>query len=74
MLSHIQEVLCQIPLKLREQVRIVVTPILARHNKRPQNQHHELENITIALDAVTDDGIKLVNIGRNNKLQFGEAT
>ena len=56
------------PSNLRAQVRIVVTPILTRHNKRPQNQHHELENITIALDAVTDDGIKLVNIGRNNKL------
>ena len=35
-----------------------------RHNKRPANQHHELENITIALDAIKEDGIKLVNIGR----------
>ena len=36
-----------------------------RHNKKPQNQHHEIENITIALDAIKEDGIKLVNIGRN---------
>ena len=35
-----------------------------RHNKRPLNQHHELENIAIALDAIKEDGIKLVNIGR----------
>jgi len=34
-----------------------------RYNKRPQNQHHEIENITIALDAVKEDGIRLVNIG-----------
>ena len=36
-----------------------------RHNKRPLNQHHELENISIALDAIKGDGIKLVNIGKN---------
>ena len=36
-----------------------------RYNKRPLNQHHELENIAIALDAIKEDGIKLVNIGRN---------
>ena len=35
-----------------------------RHNKRPLNQHHELENIAIALDAIKEDGIKLVNIGK----------
>ena len=35
-----------------------------KHNKRPLNQHHELENISIALDAIQEDGIKLVNIGK----------
>jgi hypothetical protein len=40
-----------------------------RHNKKPVNQHHEIENITIALDAVVDDGIKLVNIGRKERNQ-----
>jgi hypothetical protein len=35
-----------------------------KHKKEPINQHHELENITIALDAIKEDGLKLVNIGR----------
>ena len=39
-----------------------------KHNKRPQSQPHALENITIALDAIQDDGIKLVNIGKNFEL------
>ena len=34
-----------------------------RHNRAPQTQPHALENITIALDAIQEDGIKLVNIG-----------
>ena len=37
-----------------------------KHNKKPQNQHHEIENITIALDAIQEDGIKLVNIGKSD--------
>ncbi len=41
---------------------------LRRTHRQPQSQHHELENITIALDAIKEDGIKLVNIGeRRNK-------
>lgn len=40
-----------------------------RHNKKPQNQHHEIENITIALDAIKEDGIKLVNIGRDKSIR-----
>ena len=35
-----------------------------KHNKKPLNQHHELENLSIALDAIQEDGIKLVNIGK----------
>eukprot|EP00093_Oithona_nana_P005430 05430.XXX_243787_242578_1 [CDS] Oithona nana genome sequencing. len=35
-----------------------------KHNKKPINQHHEIENITIALDAIQEDGLKLVNIGK----------
>ena len=31
--------------------------------KHPRNQHESLENITMAINAITDDGIKLVNIG-----------
>ncbi|XP_063833667.1 filamin-A isoform X2 [Ostrinia nubilalis] len=29
----------------------------------PTNQHHKLENVTTALQAIEDDGVKLVNIG-----------
>ncbi|KAL4704817.1 hypothetical protein ACJJTC_001292, partial [Scirpophaga incertulas] len=29
----------------------------------PGNQHHKLENVTTALQAIEDDGVKLVNIG-----------
>lgn len=32
-------------------------------NKRPQNQHHYLENATTALNAIEADHVKLVNIG-----------
>ena len=38
-----------------------------KHNKRPQSQPHSLENITIALDAIQEDGIKLVNIGEKRR-------
>ncbi len=31
--------------------------------KKPLNQHHYLENVTIALNAMKKDDIKLVNIG-----------
>lgn len=34
-----------------------------RNNLRPVNQHQMIENVTTALNAITDDGIKLVNIG-----------
>ncbi|XP_026764452.2 filamin-A [Galleria mellonella] len=32
-------------------------------NTSPNNQHHKLENVTTALQAIEDDGVKLVNIG-----------
>ncbi|XP_014240191.1 filamin-A isoform X2 [Cimex lectularius] len=31
--------------------------------KKPMNQHHYLENVTAALAAINEDGVKLVNIG-----------
>lgn len=36
-------------------------------NRRPANQHQYLENASVALKAIEEDGIKLVNIG---KIQF----
>lgn len=38
-------------------------PIRPSWNKRPMNQHHYLENVTAALNAIEQDGVKLVNIG-----------
>lgn len=32
-------------------------------NRRPANQHHYLENVSTALNAIESDGVKLVNIG-----------
>lgn len=40
-----------------------------RNNLRPVNQHQMLENASTALNAITADGIRLVNIGNNNSLQ-----
>ena len=35
-----------------------------KHNKHVSNQHQEMENIQIALDAIKEDGITLINIGK----------
>jgi filamin len=44
--------------------------LIKRYFKKPLNQHQELENINLALNAITEDGIKLVNIG-NFDIQNG---
>ena len=41
-----------------------------KHNKRPSNQHQEMENIQIALDAIKEDGITLINIGKQMFIFF----
>ncbi|KAJ8954350.1 hypothetical protein NQ318_011022 [Aromia moschata] len=38
-------------------------PLKPAWNRRPANQHHYLENVTCALNAIEQDGVKLVNIG-----------
>uniref|UniRef100_A0A182Y304 Calponin-homology (CH) domain-containing protein n=1 Tax=Anopheles stephensi TaxID=30069 RepID=A0A182Y304_ANOST len=38
-------------------------PLKPSWNKRPANQHHFIENVTTALNAIEADGVKLVNIG-----------
>lgn len=45
-------------------------PLKPSWNRRPGNQHHYLENATVALNAIEGDGIKLVNIGecRSSKI------
>lgn len=39
-------------------------PLKPAWNKRPMNQHHYLENVATALNAIEQDGVKLVNIGK----------
>lgn len=41
-------------------------PLRPSWNRRPANQHHYLENVTTALNAIEQDGVKLVNIGNNH--------
>lgn len=49
--------------------------IVKKFFKKPINQHQSLENATLALHAITEDGIRLVNIGiemgENNKIRHG---
>ncbi|XP_043473409.1 filamin-A isoform X2 [Leptopilina heterotoma] len=44
-------------------VEVLTKRRLPRWNPRPANQHHHLENVSTALQAVETDGVKLVNIG-----------
>ncbi|XP_076685371.1 filamin-type immunoglobulin domains fbug isoform X2 [Andrena cerasifolii] len=44
-------------------VEILTKRRLPRWNSRPANQHHHLENVSTALQAIEADGVKLVNIG-----------
>ncbi|XP_005100345.2 filamin-A [Aplysia californica] len=36
---------------------------IGRINKKPINQHQSLGNVSIALKAIADDNVRLVNIG-----------
>ena len=59
--------------KLIKLVNALQTPnskVSKRIFKKPINQHQSLENITLALNAITEDGIRLVNIGKNKSLLF----
>ncbi|CAL4121143.1 unnamed protein product, partial [Meganyctiphanes norvegica] len=48
---------------------VTLVEVLQKRNlkkvKRVMNQHQALENVTIALNAIEEDGIKLVNIGKH---------
>ncbi|KAK0179966.1 hypothetical protein PV327_005658 [Microctonus hyperodae] len=44
-------------------VEVLTRRRLPRWNPRPANQHHHLENVSTALQAIEADGVKLVNIG-----------
>jgi len=44
-------------------VEVLTQRRLLRWNPKPANQHHYLENVSTALQAIEADGVKLVNIG-----------
>lgn len=50
--------------RLCELVSFLTRRKLGRIVKKPNNQHQKLENVTLALRAITRDGVKLVNIGK----------
>ena len=33
--------------------------------KKPQNQYEKFQNVTVALDAIRTDGVRIVNIGKS---------
>lgn len=53
--------LCVLVEQLQQQRRRVAVSAATR---RPVNQHQCIDNINCALRAMTDDGIRMVNIGR----------
>lgn len=50
-------------LKLINALQMPNSKVSRRYFKNPRNQHESLENITLAINAITEDGIRLVNIG-----------
>lgn len=65
LINDLQNDLCD-GVKLIKLINILQQPnpkIPKRFFKKPINQHQKLENGTLALNAITEDGIKLVNIG-----------
>lgn len=46
-------------------VEVLTKKRLPRWNPKPVNQHHHLENVSTALKAIEEDGVKLVNIGEH---------
>ncbi len=52
-------------IKLCALMEVCLGKKIGRIIKRPINQHQYLENVTIALRAMTNDNIKLVNIGKS---------
>lgn len=57
--------------KLCALVEVLQKRILKPHwNRKPGNQHQYLENVSCALNAVAEDGVKLVNIGKSNNISI----
>jgi hypothetical protein len=65
LVSDLQTDLCN-GVKLVKLVTILQQPtpkITKKYYKNPLNQHQSIENVALSLNAITEDGIKLVNIG-----------
>lgn len=50
-------------IKLCSLMEVLQEQRIGRVIRKPINQHHYLENVSLALKAITKDNIKLVNIG-----------
>lgn len=55
-------------IKLCSLIQVLQGKSIGRVIKKPLNQHHYLENVSLALKAITQDNIKLVNIGESDSL------
>lgn len=55
-------------IKLVNRLQQPSSKIARRYFRVPTNQHQCLENVSLALNAITEDGIRLVNIGKQNEL------
>ncbi|CAD5125182.1 DgyrCDS13424 [Dimorphilus gyrociliatus] len=62
LVQNLEKDLCN-GVRLCELVSFLTRGKIGRIVKRPNNQHQKLENVTLALRAITRDGVKLVNIG-----------
>ena len=61
-LSDLQTEFCD-GIKLCTLMEVLQNQRIGRVVRKPMNQHQYLENVTLALRAMTSDNIKLVNIG-----------
>jgi filamin len=53
-------------LRLVDSLQQPNSKVSKRYFKNPTNQHQCLENVSLALNAITEDGIRLVNIGNTD--------
>lgn len=68
----------QTGVKLCQLVESLQGKKIGRIIKKPMNHHQELENVTIALNAISNDNVRLVNIGMSfiyfNRLPYFQLT
>ena len=60
--SDLQEDFCD-GIRLCDLLEVLQEKRIGRVVRRPLNRHHHLENVTLALRAMQEDNLKLVNIG-----------